>query len=381
MAGTTLYVGGRFTAIDRRQRTNIASVGTRTGAATSWRPGADDEVETIAVSRSTIYAGGDVYEVEEDGSILVFAVLDTPHGEIAASNPQPNGSVDALAHLGSRVYLGGAFTQIGGRARNRVAALSAKTGAVVAWNPTANAAVDALAAAGSRIYAGGAFTRIGRAARPGVAALDAVSGRASPLEPAGQRRCQGLRGVRLAHLRRRNVTRIAAARRYLAALDVATGVASGWNPHPKFRGDCDPRGDALGCEIGPGILSLAVWRSTLICRRSTRVDRRQGSFESRRARNRKWQGDPWNPNLYAVTYALVATPSTLLAGTDDGVSAFSLRAGGPNPWTPGIESVHALTISHSRTYAGGALTEAGYSTGFAVFGVPRAPQTAPTGLG
>ena len=374
--GTTLYVGGRFTAIGGRQRTNIATVGASTGAATSWRPGADQDVETIAVSRSTIYAGGD-FDSVGGWERSHLAVLDTHKGTFTTT-PQTNGSVDALAHLGSRVYVGGAFTRIGDRARHHIAAITTKTGAITAWNPNSNDTIYALAVAGPRIYAGGAFTRIGGAARSRIAALDAVGGAATGWNPGANRAVKALARSGSRVYAGGTFTRIAhRARRYIAALDAATSIASAWNPHPHFRGDCSPYADTPGCEIGPGILALAVSGSTLYA---------GGVFTSIGGKPRSYltaldtthgSATAWNPNPYAVTYALAVSSSTIFAGTDNGVTAFSLRTGLPSPWKPDIESVHALTISNSRTYAGGSIpTEADYPTW--ICGFRDSPRTTGT---
>ena len=74
--------------------------------------------------------------------------------------------------MGSTVYVGGAYTGIGGQTRNYIAAVAASNGAVSAWNPNANSSVLALARSGTTIYAGGAFTTIGGTSRNNLAALD-----------------------------------------------------------------------------------------------------------------------------------------------------------------------------------------------------------------
>jgi hypothetical protein len=54
----TAYVGGYFTAIGASARARIAALDTSTGRVTSFIPGANVSVDTLAASGSTLYAGG-----------------------------------------------------------------------------------------------------------------------------------------------------------------------------------------------------------------------------------------------------------------------------------------------------------------------------------
>jgi hypothetical protein len=93
-----------------------------------------------------------------------------------------------LSVNGSTVYAGGTFTNIGGQARNRIAAIDASTGSATAWNPDAGGAggggnVRALLVNGSTVYAGGLFYSIGGQTRECLAALDAATGSATSWNP------------------------------------------------------------------------------------------------------------------------------------------------------------------------------------------------------
>ena len=72
-----------------------------------------------------------------------------------AWNPEANSTVIALAVSGSTVYAGGTFSTIGGQSRGRIAALDAGSGLATAWDPEANGYVMALAVSGSTVYVGG----------------------------------------------------------------------------------------------------------------------------------------------------------------------------------------------------------------------------------
>ena len=98
---------------------------------------------------------------------------------------QTNGRVEAIAIVGSTAYIGGQFTSVrpagdpagtGEVARNRVAAINLSTGALLPWNPNASGTVQAIAASGSTVYLGGSFTQVGGKGHQRVAAVDATSG-------------------------------------------------------------------------------------------------------------------------------------------------------------------------------------------------------------
>ena len=77
----------------------------------------------------------------------------------------------ALAVLGDTVYVGGAFSAIGGQPRRDFAAVDATTGSATNWNPDVDDRVGSLVASGNTIYAGGRFTRLGGLPCAGLAAI------------------------------------------------------------------------------------------------------------------------------------------------------------------------------------------------------------------
>jgi trimeric autotransporter adhesin len=86
-----------------------------------------------------------------------IAALDATTGDATAWNPNANSQVYALAVSGSTVFAGGRFNNIGGLLSRRfIAALDTITGeAIPGWNPSLNDEVLALAVSGSTVYAGG----------------------------------------------------------------------------------------------------------------------------------------------------------------------------------------------------------------------------------
>lgn len=100
-------------------------------------------------------------------------------GIMTSFNPNLNGVVRAITASpdGTRVYVGGAFTQAGTQSRTRLAAFDTATGRLIPeWTPTANATVRALGAYGDAVYAGGSFTSASGKVRQKIAAFIGTSG-------------------------------------------------------------------------------------------------------------------------------------------------------------------------------------------------------------
>src|SRR5439155_12875891 len=70
---------------------------------------------------------------------------------------------------GTSVYLGGSFSAAGGDPHARLAAVDRASGHASAWLADANGDVDALDALGTRLFAGGAFTQVGPSEVSGLA--------------------------------------------------------------------------------------------------------------------------------------------------------------------------------------------------------------------
>jgi len=97
-----------------------------------------------------------------------LAAIDAATGAVTGAvtpwNPGANGRVNDLAMSGDIIYVGGEFWEIGGEARNRLAAIDAATGAVNPWDPQMSelwwgygsyfVRVNALAVSGGVVYVG-----------------------------------------------------------------------------------------------------------------------------------------------------------------------------------------------------------------------------------
>jgi hypothetical protein len=114
--GSTIYVGGNFDRIGGRKRSKIAALSARTGKATSWNPAADDNVNALNVAGGQVYAGGDFGRI--GGRTRDYlAAINIATGIATPWNPNPNLggwcrplAVNTIATSRSSLYAGGDFT-------------------------------------------------------------------------------------------------------------------------------------------------------------------------------------------------------------------------------------------------------------------------------
>ncbi|MCY0904971.1 LamG-like jellyroll fold domain-containing protein [Arthrobacter sp. H14-L1] len=85
---------------------------------------------------------------------------------------------------GTRLYVGGAFSQVNGVARPYVAALTPSTGALISsWAPKVNSRVVAITASNDKVYMGGWFSGVGSVSRTKLAAVTAANATLLPWNP------------------------------------------------------------------------------------------------------------------------------------------------------------------------------------------------------
>jgi hypothetical protein len=367
LSKSRLYVGGEFNRVDGRSRNYAASFDTRDGALTEWNPNAAQgayftRVETLAVAGSTVYAGGDFTSIggKQRNDL---AALRARTGAATAWNPGANDVVDALAVSRRSVYVGGdSITSIGGRTRDRLAAISVDTGTPTAWNPGANGAVDSLAVSGQTLYAGGNFTRIGARPRARLAAFALRSGATTGWRPTANGPVYTLAsGEKTLYLGGVFTEVGGVQREHIAAVTAGAGSITSWNP-----------------AANRSVYALAVSRSLVYV---------GGVFTTVGGRHRDYIAalgartgtpTPWNvhasyadcrsggsfcPDFRPGVYAMVVSGRTLYVGgsfdkighRDRGyLAALRTRSGVAVHWDPEPDGpVLALAVSKSIVYTGG----------------------------
>ncbi len=186
VVGGTVYVAGTFTTArpagapagtSTVERANLLAYDLGTGALVdTWAPRLNGAAYAIAASPdgSRIYVGGDFTNVNGVARNR-FAVLNRATGALVTSwTAGANGAVRTIQATSSAVYIGGNFNTVGGQDRPRVASFDASTGAVRNWRASVQPAqVDSivLSTDGSRLFIGGRFQYINNQTRLGTGAV------------------------------------------------------------------------------------------------------------------------------------------------------------------------------------------------------------------
>jgi hypothetical protein len=193
LSGPLLYVGGNFFSIGGQPRNFIAALGVTDGLATAWDPNAfDGQVSALAVSGPLVYAGG-IFTIIGGQFRTALAALNASDGSATAWHPDFhqasfNSIVHTIAVSGSTIYAGGYFDTVSGSFRRNIVAINATDGMPTAFNPSASGtlfsdSVDAIVTSGSKVYAGGGFLTIGGQSRNYLAELNASDGSATSFNP------------------------------------------------------------------------------------------------------------------------------------------------------------------------------------------------------
>lgn len=381
VSGSTLYVGGTFDSIDDGggavARNNIAAFDTGTGALIStWNPNADAEVSTFLLSADglSLYVGGafaNIGGAARNGIAELDANIATAGGATAwdaAAGAGTQVNVIILDTGTSRLFIGGAFSSMGGQTRNNLAAMAAADGALdPAWDPNANAAVYALvlSADGNFVFAGGAFntTTLGTPAINGksrdyLAKVDTSSGAVDdgwkPAANGTVRAIEDISGNSL--MLGGDFTTINGANRfYIANIGTSSGAVTTLDP---------------GSEATVRVLKQASGGGTLFA---------GGDFISLGGKDRNrlaalntatGEATDWNPNVNGIVRAIAPSITAIYIGGDfsavggrarnhfaaiDPITAQAIAG-----WDMSVDNtVNALVVSGTTVYMGGAFTHVG----------------------
>ena len=142
------------------QQVIIGNVAYAVGQFNTARPaGAAPGTNTVA--RNNILA----YDLTTGNLITTFTASLNGVAKTIAASPD-----------GSKLFVGGAFSQVNGVSRPYVASLNPTTGALnTSWAPKVNSRVVALTASNNAVYMGGWFSGVGSVSRPKLAAVSTTN--------------------------------------------------------------------------------------------------------------------------------------------------------------------------------------------------------------
>ena len=414
-----ILVGGEFASIGGQTRANLAALDAFSGRATSWDPEPDYRVRALVQDEDTLFIGGNFYNVGGLPRPLLAAV-ELSTGKLLPWNasvqrapewPYDGGPrVTALALRDRALFVAGAFTSLGGKARVGVGAVDptsgtaldwdpkavgwgperpwepyfeslavsgrtvfvggeffglggidggadgvryagavdAVTGTGVSWNPRPNGPVQTIALGCGAMYLGGSFTSAWDwLPRTGLAAINLATGRATPWAPTTD-------GVARSILVRGGVVYLAGEftavnaqpRSNIAAVDAVSGAVTPWNPA------ADGWIYAMAAS-GPTIY-VGGWFSNI---------GGQNRHDLAAIDTSTGQALAWNPNPNDIVLSLAAAGSTVYAGGffagASGVSrpyamAFDAASGAVLPWAPTVDNlVEAIAVKDGQVYLGG----------------------------
>ncbi|MDT4928025.1 MAG: hypothetical protein QOF92_892 [Pseudonocardiales bacterium] len=186
VVGNTVYAGGEFAnarpagaapGTQLTPRNNLLAYDLTTGnLVTSFAPSMNAEVKAITVSPdgSRVYVGGNFTQANGVNRFRIAAYSTSTGALLTSFTPSLDAAVYSISATNDAVYVGGSFSNANGVPRSRLAAFSPTNGALLAWAPSADAAVNAIQVtpSGSKVIVGGSFQKINGAAAYGLGAID-----------------------------------------------------------------------------------------------------------------------------------------------------------------------------------------------------------------
>lgn len=360
VSGSTVYVGGSFLTVAGQSRHYLAAIDAGTGLATSWAPDPNAPARAFLLQGSTLYVGGDFQNVAGQPRGLA-ASFTLPSGSISPWNPNGFGSTVRVIASGSYgVILGGVFNSMGGFPRNSVAQFDASGGILPFWDPNVQGMVEAIAQAGSYVWIGGAFGVVGGQPHAYLAVLDPLSGMVLPMDLGVNQAVHSLAarndGSGIVYVAGEFTWLQGFTRTYLGSLD-GTGNVTAWDPRP------DRSVRALAPAAASVVAGGDFHSAGMVVRNNlAAIDAISGT------------ATPWNPNANGVVNALATRGSAMYAGgrftsvggsANGSIAKVNLTTGAPDiGWSPQLKcatcgvadtlGVNAIVVAgNGSIYVGG----------------------------
>ncbi|MGA7206286.1 MAG: PKD domain-containing protein, partial [Specibacter sp.] len=198
VVGNTVYVAGNFqtarpagsaVGVNTVPRQNILAYNLTTGnLIPGFAPNLNAQANTITASPdgSRIYVGGQFTQVNGVNAYRIAALNPATGALITSFAPAVNATVKSIVATNTTVYAGGWFSGVGSAVRANFAAFNAADGSLLPWNPvSAGGTVEAMVLSpdGTKLMVGGSFTTLDGSANPGygMGMVDATTGALLPM--------------------------------------------------------------------------------------------------------------------------------------------------------------------------------------------------------
>ena len=340
VSGTDVYVAGLFQTAGGVAARNVAKWNGSSWSALGDGVGGVNTLpaHAIAVSGTTVYAGGDFGIQMWNGS--TWSNLGSQTG--------PEGSVQAIATLGTDVYVGGFFQFAGGQSSPGIAKFNGTTWSSLGTG-VSPASVEAITISGSDVYVGGTFTSAGGSPASNIAKWNGTSW--SALGSGVSARVAGIA---------------------ISGSDVYVSgnfANAGGNPASRVAKWDGSQWSALGSGASSNVEGVAVLGSTVVI---------GGSFDTAGGLAAKgvaiWSSPNWTTFIGNNSLQGFAVRGIAVSGTDVYVAgnfttAGSLTVNGIAKWNGSTWSalgtgvpggiINAIAVSGNNVYVGGSFSNAG----------------------
>ena len=178
-----IYIGGSFTSVNGVSQSTLARLKPDGTLDNAWSPtldGQNNSVLALALDGTgNLFAGG-LLSAGDFGIFNLAKISTTDAGTVDLNwNPFPDAAVRSLVYDGAgNLFVGGDFSGIGSQAYANLAKISTSGAgdANAPWNPNTDGlaniySVTSLAISGSTLFVGGAFTHLGGQTRNSIAKL------------------------------------------------------------------------------------------------------------------------------------------------------------------------------------------------------------------
>ena len=176
-----IYIGGNFLSASGKPRSRLAKYDKYLNLL-DWNPGADNTVSDLLLSGDTLFVAGAFNNISGTAR-RKLASINKNTGNLTNFDPDPDNQVQKLSLSGNTLFFGGVFQTVSGTARNGIASCDSTTGALTFFNPnitrsgfTAFNIINNIIVYNQFLYIGGRFDRVSGSQKMNIVMLNSTTG-------------------------------------------------------------------------------------------------------------------------------------------------------------------------------------------------------------